>query len=284
MSVEIPVLSDDMTLLDRHNKILSEIQQDLGNTDWSKELDRMHRDMLTLRPVSTGILRSASPNPTGGEKFISKDIHGRPVFTTRFDVRQFEPQEIEVRLVDNKLQVHAKHEKKDGESSEMVEYSRRVALPLNIDLKSLNCVVSSDGYLTAEALLPPPKYTSHLSPGGSSHSSPLGGSSHSSPLSLRAIPLSFHSIRTSPMLARKKEEDGHDKFCVEVDVSRFEPNSVKITTDDRMLRVKAKGVENVTGGTTSKELNKEIQLPKSCNPDKIKAFFSAGGKLILKEV
>lgn len=275
MSIEIPVLSDDMTLLDRHNKILSEIQQDLGNTDWCKELDRMHRDMLTLRPISAGLRRSASPNPTGSEKFISKDIHGRPVFTTRFDVRQFEPQEIEVRLVDNKLQVHAKHEQKDGESSEMVEYSRKVALPANVDLKSLNCVMSSDGYLTAEALLPPPMYSNHLSASGPRQSSPSPS---------RRVPVSFHPVKTSPMLPRRNYEDGQEKFSVEVDISNFEPESVKISNEGQLLRVRAKSFENVNGRSTSKELNKEVRIPSSCDPDKIKAFFTAGGKLILKEV
>ena len=135
--------------------------------------------------------------------------------------------------------------------------------------------MSSDGYLTAEALLPPPKYADHLS---------VNGPRRSSPSPSRRIPVSSPKVRTSPMLPRRDYEDCKEEFSVEVDISNFQPEDVKISTEGRLLRVRAKSFENVNKRSTSKELNKEIRLPISCDPDKIKAFFSAGGKLILKEV
>ncbi|GAB1598540.1 major egg antigen-like [Argonauta hians] len=274
MSINIPVFSDDMTLLDRHNKILSDIHHDLDNTDWSKELDRMHHDMLTLAPSQPGRL-CPSPTPHKVEKFLSKDIHGRPIFSARFDVRQFEPQEIEVRISENKLKVHAKHEDKDGESSGTIEYSRKVNLPPNIDLKKMNCVLSSDGYLTTEALVSPPNYINFDNefPSIANITSPT-----------RLLNVNrLHADRTSPRLPRRDYESSPGKFKTEIDVSNFEPEDVKVTTHNHKITIKAKREESIGGRTTSKELNREIAIPKTSDPNKVKAFFSASGKLILEE-
>ncbi|CAI9722441.1 Hypothetical predicted protein [Octopus vulgaris] len=273
MSINIPVFSDDLTLLDRHNKILTDIQHDLDNTDWSKELDRMHRDMLTLKPSQPDRM-CPSPTPQKVEKFMSKDIHGRPIFSARFDVRQFEPQEIEVRIAEHKLKVHAKHEKKDGDSTEVIEYSRKVSLPPKIDLKSMNCVLSSDGYLTTEALVAPPNYINF--------DEEFPSIANSSPTRLLNINM-LHPERTSPRLPRRDYESINQKFRTEVDVSDFQPEDVKITTQNQKIIIKAKREEKVGGRTTSKEFNKEIAVPIPRNPEKIKAFFSASGKLILEE-
>nr|BAN20225.1 small heat shock protein hsp20 family [Riptortus pedestris] len=72
----------------------------------------------------------------------------------RFDVSQYQPEEIVVKTVDNKLLVHAKHEEKTESKSVYREYNREFLLPKGTNPESIKSSLSKDGVLTVEAPLP----------------------------------------------------------------------------------------------------------------------------------
>jgi len=72
----------------------------------------------------------------------------------RFDVSQYAPDEIHVKTIDNKLQVHAKHEEKSENRSVYREYNREFLLPKDANPELIRSSLSKDGILTVEAPLP----------------------------------------------------------------------------------------------------------------------------------
>ncbi|KFM65662.1 Heat shock protein beta-1, partial [Stegodyphus mimosarum] len=72
----------------------------------------------------------------------------------RFDVSQYQPEEIVVKTVDNKLQVQAKHEEKTDTKSVYREYNREFLLPKGTNPEMIKSSLSTDGVLTVEAPLP----------------------------------------------------------------------------------------------------------------------------------
>lgn len=75
----------------------------------------------------------------------------------RFDVTQYEPDEIVVKTVDNRLTVHAKHEEKSENRSVYREYNREFHLPDGTDVEQIRSSLSKDGVLTVECPLPSPQ-------------------------------------------------------------------------------------------------------------------------------
>lgn len=72
----------------------------------------------------------------------------------RFDVTQYAPEEIVVKTVDNRLQVHAKHEEKSDNRSVYREYNREFLLPKGTNPELIRSSLSRDGVLTVEAPVP----------------------------------------------------------------------------------------------------------------------------------
>ncbi|KAG9511255.1 Heat shock protein beta-1, partial [Fragariocoptes setiger] len=89
-------------------------------------------------------------------------IHDSPnegegkVLKLRFDVTQYDPSEIQVKTVDNRLQVQAKHEEIGDNRSCYREYNREFVLPDGTDPELIKSSLSKDGVLTVEAPLPLP--------------------------------------------------------------------------------------------------------------------------------
>lgn len=72
----------------------------------------------------------------------------------RFDVNAYEPEQIIVKTVDNRLQIHAKREEKSENMSVYREYNREFLLPEGTDPELIRSSLSADGVLTVEAPLP----------------------------------------------------------------------------------------------------------------------------------
>merc|ERR1711994_558844 len=79
---------------------------------------------------------------------------GQKELKLRFDVSQYQPEEIMVKTVDNKLLVHAKHEGKGDGRAVYREYNREFLLPAGTDPEVIKSSLSKDGILTVEAPLP----------------------------------------------------------------------------------------------------------------------------------
>nr|AGE92593.1 heat shock protein 21.5 [Ericerus pela] len=84
---------------------------------------------------------------------IQEDGDGKSL-KLRFDVSQYQPEEIVVKTVDNKLLVHAKHEEKSDTKSVYREYNREFLLPKGTNPETIKSSLSKDGVLTVEAPLP----------------------------------------------------------------------------------------------------------------------------------
>jgi len=85
---------------------------------------------------------------------LVQDSEDGKVLKLRFDVTQYAPEEIVVKTVDNRLQVHAKHEEKSENRSVYREYNREFLLPKGVNPEDIRSSLSRDGVLTVEAPLP----------------------------------------------------------------------------------------------------------------------------------
>ncbi|XP_077992342.1 alpha-crystallin A chain-like [Glandiceps talaboti] len=89
---------------------------------------------------------------SGLQRQISRHEHSENKFRVMLDVQHFTPEEIEVKLVENKLCVHAKHEEKEDEHGSISrEFTRQYVLPQDTDLDKVRSFLSQEGILTLEA-------------------------------------------------------------------------------------------------------------------------------------
>jgi len=72
----------------------------------------------------------------------------------RFNVKDYRPEEVTVKTVDNRLLVHAKHEEKGNNRSVFREYNQEFMLPRGTNPELITSTLSTDGVLTVEAPLP----------------------------------------------------------------------------------------------------------------------------------
>jgi len=82
------------------------------------------------------------------------DAQGNRKLQLQFDVRQFKPEEIQVKTENRQLCVHAKHEEKGDGTQVYREYQRFFLLPENLEPDRLSSVLSPEGVLTIEAPMP----------------------------------------------------------------------------------------------------------------------------------
>lgn len=84
---------------------------------------------------------------------IQDSSKGR-VLRLRFDVTPYEPEQIFVKTIDNRLQIHAKREETSENMSMYREYNREFLLPEGTNPELIRSSLSADGVLTVEAPLP----------------------------------------------------------------------------------------------------------------------------------
>lgn len=117
------------------------------------EMNKMMSNMSRMNPMSNVDDWRLSENfkmdnpvqtmPDGSRKFLLE-----------FDMRQFKPEEIQVRTAGNTLSVYAKHEEKDTGKSVFREYNRSYLIPKDVQPDRLTSKLSTGGVLTIEAPLP----------------------------------------------------------------------------------------------------------------------------------
>ena len=138
--------------------------------EWQSEIDKMSTDFFQMRTDKDRTFgtipnkMSISGGRADGKAIIEKDQHGNPVFRASFNVEDFKPEEVNVKLDAHKITVQAKHEEKGGGKSVSREYSRELHIPNEIDPMALQCKIGNDGILTVEAPLPVPEYDKGMSP------------------------------------------------------------------------------------------------------------------------
>lgn len=105
----------------------------------------------------TGWSSGAAPDPAGLQSPIIQDTEEGRVLKLRFDVTQYDADEIVVKTLDNRLTVQAKHEEKSENRSVYREYNREFHLPDGTDVEAIRSSLSRDGVLTVECPLPTPQ-------------------------------------------------------------------------------------------------------------------------------
>lgn len=105
---------------------------------------RLMRQSLAELERDTKMLSAAVP---------SADYQlGKDGFKVTFDVEQFKPNEVKVKVQDNMVIVEGKHEEKEDEHGFISRhFVRRYSLPKEIDVSQLSSTLSSDGVLTIKA-------------------------------------------------------------------------------------------------------------------------------------
>ncbi|XP_006817559.1 alpha-crystallin A chain-like [Saccoglossus kowalevskii] len=124
----------------------------------SRMRERMRANMERSVTESPSLFRGyfVSPvqqqSPTALQRRISTQEDDQDKFRVVLDVQHFKPEELEVKLVENKLMVHAKHEDKEDEHGSISrEFTRYYVLPDDTNLDEIKSYFSKDGILTLEA-------------------------------------------------------------------------------------------------------------------------------------
>lgn len=151
-SEESHIDRDFQTLRDRFDEEMRRMDAEMSKfrgslLDHSREIDsRPLSPSSRHREVSSFVDSIESP-------LIQESSDGK-VLKLKFDVTDYEPEEIVVKTIGNKLQVYAKHEEKSDSRSVFREYNREFLLPDGTNPDSIKSSLSRDGVLTVEAPLP----------------------------------------------------------------------------------------------------------------------------------
>ncbi|XP_017281921.1 heat shock protein beta-6 [Kryptolebias marmoratus] len=89
-------------------------------------------------------------NNNGSSAEVSCDDSG---FMVHVDVKHFKPEDLQVKVVGDFVEVQGKHEeqKKDGTGFTSMQFNRRYRIPKGVDVLALESAVSPDGILVISA-------------------------------------------------------------------------------------------------------------------------------------
>jgi len=146
---------------------------ELHSTSWQTGDPLGNDSFFHLNPRSIPIQQIDSSAQSGSREvlddltmdnlFIEDPQTKSRMFRMSFDVKKYDPKEVQVRVEDRCLVVEAKQTGPGANS----EFSRRIELPNDVEVEKLSSTLSSDGILTLQAPCPP-KYQSLTGGGGTS--------------------------------------------------------------------------------------------------------------------
>jgi len=161
---KVPVLRSDHSLIDQEfGTIRDRFEAEMRKME--EEMNRfrsqlMEREREFFSGSPAGRLTSSSEPQTGTSNWLTSldsplivDDGDGKCLKLRFDVTDYKPEEIVVKTVDNRLQVHAKHEEKSDNRTVYREYNREFLLPKGTNPELIRSSLSKDGVLTVEAPL-----------------------------------------------------------------------------------------------------------------------------------
>ncbi|EEC06453.1 heat shock protein beta-1-like [Ixodes scapularis] len=158
----VPIQKSELSILDnefssireRFEAEMKKMEEEMSR--FRSQLLDHERDFFSRAPGSQTGLGTGSKTWLDGmnSPLIQDAEDGSKQLKLRFDVSQYVPEEIVVKTVDNRLQVHAKHEEKSENRSVYREYNREFLLPKGTNPEQIRSSLSKDGILTIEAPLP----------------------------------------------------------------------------------------------------------------------------------
>ncbi|KAK6191337.1 hypothetical protein SNE40_003055 [Patella caerulea] len=265
--IHIPIKKDDLNFQDRQIQRWGdmETQMEQRKKQWEGEFEKMRKDFFTLKPSEKlDQNRRESGQFDSLKSFYEVDSDGVTKFKVRFDVSEFQPEEIQVKMHDNKIAINARHEEKSTASQISREYSRQVDIPHDVDQDKLQCLMSKDGILCVEGPL-----------------------LQQSILKQTVLPIKSDSPKSLEVATPVKnpiitDADGTRKLRLQVDVGEFSPDEIVVKTMERKLIVHAEHEEKTQGRTLHKEFNKEYDLPESVDPNTITAYIGDDKNLTIE--
>ncbi|CAG5116334.1 unnamed protein product [Candidula unifasciata] len=149
----VPLRRENWSFFERQKQVFGSLFKDMDDEwkEFDRELERMRSEMFTLKALDFNDFGSALIKP---EHPIVSDAEGNKRLSLRFDCKEFKPEEITVKTVDNKLMVQAKHVEESPGRKVYREFSRQYVLPHKIDPLTLNSTLAADGVLSIEAPAP----------------------------------------------------------------------------------------------------------------------------------
>lgn len=265
-----------MDFKDRQLKVWENLESKMENrkVEWNQDFDKMRDEFFRLKP---GMPEDRRASTIGLDKIGSlrtvyeEDTEGHQRFKVRFDVSEFRPDEIQVKVQDNKVIVYAKHEERNMQTTVSREYSRQVDIPPNVDQEKLQCLLSRDGILTVDG----PVFTNQLC-------LPQVLPIQTTTVVQQNTPERVLQLATPVKNPIITEPDGTRKLRLTVDAGEFKPEEIVVKTMEKKLVVHAERVEKTAGKTLHKEFNKEYELPDSVDQTAITAYIGDEGKLIVE--
>ncbi|CAF1184443.1 unnamed protein product [Rotaria magnacalcarata] len=106
-------------------------------------------DWPTFRGSASGL--GSTPSTSGQRAFIEEDNDGRKKYKIQFDIGEFRPEELNVKIDGRMLIVKGDRQVKVGNATESKQFNRELTLPEFVDIRTLQSYLSEDGQLTMEA-------------------------------------------------------------------------------------------------------------------------------------
>ncbi|XP_005103900.1 alpha-crystallin B chain [Aplysia californica] len=149
----VPLRRETWSFFERQRKVFSDAFKGMDSEwdEFDKELERMRKEMFTLKALDFNDFGSSMIKP---ERPIVSDAEGNKRLSLRFDCKDFKPEEITVKTMNNQLMVQAKHTEESPGRKVYREFSRQYILPHKIDPLTLNSILAADGVLSIEAPAP----------------------------------------------------------------------------------------------------------------------------------
>lgn len=170
------------------------------------------------------------------------------ILIATFEVKNYKPNEISLKVEDGKIRVDGKHFSEGEYGTESSEFHRTYVLPESVEPASVSSRISADGVLYIEAYKTPPKETEVALVG----SSPTSGD-----------------------VAKIDDK----KFTVTLDVSSFSPEEVVVKVLNNELTVRARHESESHGHFTSRQFNRHFVLPKDVDMDSVVSKLGKDGRL-----
>lgn len=192
------------------------------------------------------------------------DEDGKVHFKVRFDAKDFDPEDIDVTTVENRLTVHAKKNIKSGSSETSKEFCRTIDLPRTIDHEHFRCNLTDDGVLILDAPVKTPDYESitfdnnhHLSIRPKSENQLKSSSSTTRSTTLSAIGVSGPTILKDGTHGRKLHLE------VQVDPG-YNADDLCVRTDANSIIVSGK--QGSSSGSSLREFTRTYEIPETVDP------------------
>lgn len=316
----LPIHRDDRRFQDDAERMFRDMQfrmnHEIGGqapqwNEWRTTLPEDNFFQLKPRNITIQQVESSSQNSgsreslddlTTGNLFSEDPETKSRVFRMSFDVKKYDPKEVQVRVEDRCLVVEAKQTGQGVNS----EFCRKIQLPAEVEVEKLSSTLSSDGILTLQAPCPP-KYqsvtgsqpdtrtthrssplntmpssapqhvsTSHIQMGAPKFMSP--GRSGPYVIQVLSCPPSSLPMDT-PVFSGMP--NGQRRLDLQVDLGRqySAAQDVVVKVDGRKIFVEATKEEKEHGRTCKSTVTREFDLSEDIDPTTMQAMMKQEGHI-----